>query len=76
LADILGIKLHIINTSDGGGLGAIILAMTGCGEFKNVEEGCNKIIKNVQTFTPNAKQHRYYLEKFKQFKNLYQALKK
>ena len=46
LADIFGIKMKRIATNEGAGLGAIILAMVGCGRFSSIEEATNKLIKD------------------------------
>jgi xylulokinase len=75
LANTLGIKLHTINTSEGGALGAIILAMVGCGKFKNVELACQKIIKNKNTYVPNIKKHKELKARYIKFKSIYLALK-
>lgn len=75
LSDTLGITLHTINTSEGGGLGAIILAMVGIGKYKNVQDACQKIIKINKVFKPNTKQHNKYLLQYKKFKNYYKAIK-
>lgn len=75
LADVLGIRLSTINTADGGSLGAIILAMTACGRFSSVEEGCKALIKDERYFEPNAEMHEVYDKKFARFKKLYEATK-
>jgi xylulokinase len=65
LADILNLNINTINTTEGGALGAIILAMVGCGRFKNVSTACKVIIKNTKIFKPNAALHQKYLQKFR-----------
>lgn len=75
LADTLGIKLHTINTSEGGALGAIILAMVGDKKYKTVEIACNKIIKITNTYIPSNNLHKKYLLHYKKFKNYYNAIK-
>lgn len=75
LSDILGIELCTISSHDGGGLGAIILAMVGCGEYQNVPSACQSIIKTDKTFIPNKEKHKLYQSKFIKFKELYNKLK-
>lgn len=72
LSDVLGLELRRINTSDGAGLGAVILAMTGCGVFPNVAEGCDSLIGDTDVFRPDRKRFERYREKFAAFKNLYE----
>lgn len=75
LSDILGIELRTINTAEGGGLGAVILAMTGCGRFKSVDEGCAALIRDVRSYQPNPAETARYAGRFARFKQLYAALK-
>jgi len=75
LSDILGLELRTINTAEGGGLGAVILAMTGSGHFKTVEEGCAALIRDVKVYQPNADETARYAAKFEKFKELYERVK-
>jgi xylulokinase len=65
LADILNIKINTINTAEGGALGAVILAMVGCGKYRDVSTACKRIISNAKTFIPNLNRHKHFLNKFK-----------
>ncbi len=69
LSDILGLELRTINTAEGGGLGAVILAMTGCGHFKSVEEGCAALIRDVKVYQPHADETARFAAKFAKLKN-------
>lgn len=71
LADIFGIKTTTINTSDGGTLGAIILAMVGDGLYQNVEEACKALVRDTDVYYPNMELHNLYEEKFKKYKEIY-----
>lgn len=75
LADTLGLELRTINTAEGGGLGAIILAMTGCGRFSSVEAGCAAMIRDVRSYQPNPSETARYAAKFARFKQLYETIK-
>ena len=52
IANILNLKVDIIESEEGPALGAAILAAVGCGEYANVEEAVNKLINNVETIEP------------------------
>ena len=73
LADITGLKLKTINTTDGGSLGAIILAMVGDGLYKTLSEASNDLVKDIKVYEPNLVNHGKYLLKFKKYKNLYES---
>lgn len=70
LADITGLRLSTISTADGGALGAVILAMVGCGDEKDVATACGKIIREVETFLPDETRFAEYENKFVKFKRL------
>ena len=71
LSDILGIELRTINTTDGGAMGALMLAMVGCGRFKTVDEAADMVVTEVDSYQPDMQRHQRYSEKFKEYKALY-----
>ena len=73
LSDVLGLELRTINTHDGGALGAVLLAMTGCGRFPSVAEAAKAVIQDVACFYPDSAQHHKYSEKFRRFHLLYRS---
>ena len=75
LSDITGVELRRINTSDGAGLGAVILAMVGTGAVPSLDEACDRLIRDTDVFLPSESEHRAYAEKFAAFKELYARLK-
>lgn len=70
LADVTGLTVSTINTADGGALGAVILAIKGCGAPDSIEEICKRIVKDEKTFSPNAERSETYCEKFKKYRSL------
>lgn len=72
LSDILGIPLSLINTSEGGGLGAIILCMVAAGKFPDVLSACEALITETQRFEPNMEKHTSYQSKFALYKQVYE----
>jgi xylulokinase len=75
LADCLGIRVSTINTSEGGGLGAVILAMVGCGEYTSVNDACISLISDEKNFLPNKEKNEYYHSKYLGYKACYHAAK-
>ena len=71
LADIFGIKIKTISTSDGGALGAIILAMYGDKQYKYLKEACDELVHDKDIYMPNLKNHIIYQKKFEQYRQLY-----
>lgn len=75
LADVLNIKVEIINSKEGPAYGAAILAATGCKVFESVDEACKKLIKPIETIMPIAKNVMKYNKVYNVYKTLYPSLK-
>lgn len=75
LSDILNLEIRTINTSEGGGLGAIILSMTAVGKFDSIASACDALIEETSSFEPNQERASCYEEKFVKYKELYAKTK-
>lgn len=75
MANVLGIKVKSPVAEEGPSYGAAILAMVACGEYKNVEEACAKIVKIRTEVEPEADLMSKYEEKYKKFKAIYPYIK-
>lgn len=75
MADIFNHEISLINTNDGGSLGAIVLAMVADHKFASIEEAADHLIWDTETYVPNPKMHAYYERKYRAFKKLYRTLK-
>ena len=75
IANILGIKVDVIESEEGPGYGGAMLAAVACGEFKSVEEAAEKLVKVVDTVEPDPELTKKYDECYNKFKQIYPALK-
>ncbi|MBQ1906552.1 MAG: xylulokinase, partial [Firmicutes bacterium] len=75
IANILGIKVDVIETEEGPGYGAAMLAAVACGEFASVEEAADKLVKVVETIDPDPELTAKYEKKYQQFRQIYPACK-
>ncbi len=75
LANVLGIRLHILKTEQGPGMGAVILAMTGTGLFKSVEEAAAELSAVAETIYPEDGLASLYEDRYNKFREIYPALK-
>lgn len=75
IANVLNMKVDVLETEEGPSLGGAMLAAVACGEYKNVEEAAAKIVKVVDTVEPEPELAAKYEERYKQFKNIYPACK-
>ncbi|MCS7178793.1 MAG: xylulokinase [Anaerolineae bacterium] len=52
LADVLGVELVTVNTTEGAAYGAALLAATGAGAFRSVAEACSAVIRITGSTAP------------------------
>ena len=74
-ANILNIDLNILQTEQGPGFGAAILAMVACNEYKTVADACDKLVNVSYTVHPDKEIADRYEKKYKIFRSIYPALK-
>ncbi len=75
IANILNIKVDVIESEEGPALGGAMLAAVACGEYASVEEIAAKIVKVVDTVEPTPELAEKYEARYQQFKQIYPALK-
>ncbi len=73
IADILGVPLRTVNTSEGGAFGAALLAAAGYGTFDSVEEACSTCIQVTDGAAP-SENAAIYAELYPAYRALYPAL--
>jgi xylulokinase len=75
LCNILNVNITLLQTEQGPGYGAAMLAMVGCGEFSDVKECANAFVKLKKTITPDADISSRYEMQYNKFKQIYPTLK-
>lgn len=75
IANVMNLKVDVIESEEGPGYGAAILAAVGCGEFENVESAVDKLVHVVETVEPEVELVEKYEERYQKFKKYYPALK-
>ena len=75
IAAVMNVKLEIIESEEGPGYGAAILAAVGCGTFESVERACEKLVKVIDMVEPDPELVQKYEEKYQKFKQLYPIMK-
>lgn len=71
-SDVFGLPLIVADTEEQAGLGAAIVAGVGTGLYRDVEEGCGRVVryKNL-VVEPDPARHRLYQQYYGLFKELY-----
>ncbi|MCI8709424.1 MAG: xylulokinase [Dorea sp.] len=75
IANIMNLKVDVIESEEGPALGGAMLAAVGCGEYPDVETIAEKLVKVVDTVEPEDELVAKYEEKYQKFKKIYPAVK-
>lgn len=75
IANVLNIKVDVIESEEGPALGGAMLAAVACGVYDSVEEIAEKFVRIVDTVEPEEELAALYEERYQQFKRIYPALR-
>ena len=75
IANVLNVKIDVIESEEGPALGGAMLAAVACKEFDSVEAAADVIVKITDTIEPDEKLVEAYNKKYNVFKQLYPQLK-
>ena len=75
VANVMNLKVDVIESEEGPGYGGAILAAVGCKEFASVEEATEKLVKIIDTVEPDAELVAKYEERYQKFRQIYPTLK-
>lgn len=75
IANVMNLKVDVIESEEGPGYGGAILAAVGCGEYSSVEEAADKLVKVVDTVEPEAELVAKYEERYQKFRQIYPTVK-
>ncbi len=74
-ADVFGKKVVTLNAEQGPAYGVALLAATGAGAYKNIQEACNATISVVHETKPDRAATKIYDHAFPVYQGLYRSLK-
>ena len=75
LANIMNLKVDVIESEEGPALGGAMLAAVGCGEYPDVETVAKKVVKVVDTVEPEPELVAKYEERYQKFRKIYPTVK-
>lgn len=75
IANILNIKIDVIESEEGPGYGGAMLAAVACGEYATVGEAADKLVKIVDTVEPTPELVEKYEVKYQKFAKIYPTVK-
>ena len=74
-ANIMNMKVDVIESEEGPALGGAMLAAVGCGEYPDVETIAAKMVKVVDTVEPDPELVAKYEERYQKFRKIYPTVK-
>lgn len=75
IANVMNLKVDVIESEEGPGYGGAILAAVGCGEYESVEAAAEKLVKVIDTVEPDAELVAKYEARYQQFRKIYPTVK-
>ena len=75
IANVMNLKVDVIESEEGPGYGGAILAAVACGEYASVEEAASKLVKVIDTVEPDPAIAARYEAQYAKFVKMYPALK-
>lgn len=75
IANVMNLKIDIIESEEGPGYGGAILAAVGCKEYKSVSDAVEKLIKIVDTVEPEEELAAKYERQYQKFRQIYPSVK-
>ncbi len=75
IANVLNLKVDVIESEEGPAMGGAMLAAVACGEYASVEEIANKVVKIIDTVEPEPELVAKYEDRYAQFKEIYPTCK-
>ncbi len=75
IANVMNLKVDVMESEEGPALGGAMLAAVGCGAYSSVKEAAEKLVKIVDTVEPDAELTAKYQERYEKFRQIYPAVK-
>ena len=75
IANVLNLKVDIIEAEEGPGMGGAMLAAVACGVFDSVEDAAAKIVHVVKTIEPEPELVAKYEDRYQKFAQIYPTVK-
>jgi len=75
IANVMNLKVDVIESEEGPALGGAMLAAVGCGAYKDVETIVEQLVNIVDTVEPEPELVAKYEKKYQQFRKIYPVVK-
>ncbi len=76
MANVLNMDIVTLEKEEGPAMGAAMLAAVGCGEYKDVYEAAENIVKTDKIYSPDPELAEKYEKQYRKFTKIYPSVKK
>ncbi len=73
-ADVFNKKVISLESDESGTVGCMLMAATAVGAYPDLKAGIRRAVKVKKEYLPDREMHVYYMEKFKKYRALYEAM--
>ena len=74
-ADILDLPITALQTSDAGTVGSAMLTGIATGQFRDLQDAADRMVREAETYYPRAEMHEKYMQVYERYKKVYQAVR-
>lgn len=74
-ADVLGLPVTSLKTSDAGTVGCAMLTGIAIGVVADLEDAASHMVEKTQTYEPRREMHEKYMKIYKRYEKLYEAVR-
>ena len=74
-ADVLGLPITALKTSDAGTVGSAMLTGIAAGIFKDLGDAASRMVEETETYVPREEMHEQYMKIFERYKAVYEAVR-
>ena len=71
LANVLNIRLDLMDSEQGPGLGGAMLAMVACGVYPSVQAACDALVQTTRSVEPEPELAARYEARYQQYRRIY-----
>lgn len=75
IANVMNMKVEVIESEEGPALGGAMLAAVGCGEYSSVEAIAENVVKVIDVVEPDPELVEKYEQRYQEFKRIYPVVK-
>lgn len=75
IANVMNLKVDVIESEEGPALGGAMLAAVGCGAYPSVDAAAERIVKVIDTVEPDPELVSEYEKRYQEFIKIYPAVK-